>query len=102
MEPPCVMRLSRSEVQMGCHEHGLSAGASMAPPLWQVGAIRDRSIGNHVDVEGHRRFARSANFDPMWPGLEVDVLKHAVEVVDDANVVAVDEHLCIARRVRDA
>src|SRR5262245_2438287 len=70
--------------------------------LPQSCVIRDRLARRYVDVERNRLHALQPDFDPMRAGLQVQVLCRAVEVVDDADVVAVDEDLRVLRRAFDA
>src|SRR5262249_40711079 len=66
------------------------------------GVIGNRLTGLDVHFELNRRLALEAQLDPVDAGFEIQVLERAVEVVDDADVVAVDEHLRIAWRALDA
>ena len=49
------------------------------------------------NVEDKRLETCRAHFDPVRTGFDVQPLEHAVEVVDDAGVIAVHEHLRVAR-----
>src|SRR4051812_44027367 len=71
-------------------------------PEVAVGAERRRLTGPHVDVEADRLVAAPEHLDVMRARFQVDVLEDAVEVVDDAHVVAVGEHLRVTWRARYA
>ena len=59
-----------------------------------VSSERDRPAGLDVDVEGNRLVDPGfPDLDLVRPRLEVQVLEHTVEVVHDADVVAVSKHL---------
>ena len=52
-------------------------------------------------VEQHRTDVQSLDLDAVSPRLEIGVLEHSIEVVDNADVVHVGEHLRLRRRVSD-
>src|ERR1700730_10192056 len=65
--------------------------------LLQFALIGRRMIRRDAHVERQRLEPRRADFDPVRTRLDVQPLEDAVEVVDDADVVAVDVHFCLAR-----
>src|SRR5580765_7659497 len=64
--------------------------------------IRDGLARLHVHVERHRRSAGHPNLNAVRPWCQIKMLERAVEIVDDASVVAVGENLRVTRRSRDA
>src|SRR5712692_7905228 len=58
--------------------------------LLQLAFVSDRVVRHDLHVEDQRLVPRRADFDPMRPGLDAQLLEHPVEVVDDARVVAVN------------
>ena len=57
---------------------------------------RAAALEHHLFAQGS--VARQEQCDLVAAGLEIEALKDAVEVVDDAHQEAVDEHLGILRR----
>src|SRR5262245_25454895 len=53
-------------------------------------------IGRDADVEGQRLVALRAHFDPVRAGFDVQPLERAVELIDDADEIAVDIHFRFA------
>ena len=75
------------------------------PPQQSSGhlrVIRDGMARIDSHVERDRRIAVPFDLDVMRTRLEIQVLEHAVVVVDHACIVAVDEHLGVTRCVDDA
>ena len=68
----------------------------------QVRMIGDGLARLHVHVERHRRSASHPNLNAVRSWCQIKMLERAVEVVDDASVVAVGENLRVTRRSRDA
>src|SRR5262249_59742487 len=79
--------------------YGPIGPASFGSP--HVGVHRNGPAALHVDVERDRLHAGNANLDLVRPGGKVQVPLRTVEVLGDADVVAVDEDLCVARRSLD-
>ena len=67
------------------------------PDRLQIALVLRRLVEPDPHVEGERLVSRRSHFDPMRTGREMKPLEHPVEVVDDADVVAVDEDLRVAR-----
>src|SRR6266849_5730660 len=66
--------------------------------LLQLASIRDRVVGRDRDVERHRLVSVCAHFDVMRSAVKTELLKQAVEVIDDADQVAIDVDLRLLRR----
>ena len=66
-------------------------------PRSKVFLQRDRASRLHVHVDLEILEAGHANFDLVPALFEPELLERAVEVVDESRVVAIDEHLRIAR-----
>src|SRR5713226_6776065 len=66
-----------------------------------VCVIGDRLARSNVDVKRDRRRVGRTNLDMVRTRLEIQVMKRAVEVVHDPHVVAIREHLRVARLAAD-
>src|SRR5207302_17318 len=75
---------------------------SLWPDRPQAGVVGDGLPRFYPDIERDRLVPLRADLDPVRPGLEIQVLEHAVEVVDDAHVVTVGVDLGVRRRIDDA
>src|SRR5687768_2048045 len=63
----------------------------------QLTLVGDGLAGADQQFELNRFIPLGAHFDLVPPGVDVELLKHAVEVVDVTDEEAVDENLCLAR-----
>src|SRR5712692_1906232 len=65
--------------------------------LLQLTFISSRVIRCDSHIERERLVTRRAHFDAVRAGIKMQALEDAVEIVDDADVVAVDVHLAFLR-----
>src|SRR5262245_11946749 len=79
----------------------ITSGSRLRTKVVHRSPIGDRAARLDVHVEGDRLELRRPDFDLVRTGFEVGLLCHAVEVVDDADEVAVDIHLGITLRQVD-
>src|SRR5438128_2563370 len=102
-----VWRIMRGSVHDNASPEVRALSVAGREAIWpnlvraERGAIGDRLARFHPDIERDRRKSRRPNLNPVRAGFEVQMLEHAVEVVDDAHVIAIREHLRVSRRVDD-
>lgn len=63
--------------------------------------IGDGSTIYRPHVEDNRREARRPDFDPVWAGFELQVLKPSIEVIDDAGIVPIDVDFRVGWRAQN-
>src|SRR5690349_15101359 len=75
--------------------------ASLRSRTSEPGSVSNRFSRPDVDVERDRAVSVVFYLNTMRTHFQVQMLEDAVEVVDEADVVAVGEHARVARRVGD-
>src|SRR5262249_54941222 len=65
--------------------------------LLQLSVVRRGVIRRDANLEGERLVSRRADLDAVRPAFDVQLLEDAVEVVDHADVVAIDVDLGLPR-----
>src|SRR5258706_5983921 len=94
--------MTRSRRKRSTHSNAHPASSIASVASVHVRAQRDRPSGLHHHIKRDRLVAWDLNLDAMRTGFEIQVLEDTVEVVDDSDVVAVREDVCLPRSVRDA
>src|SRR5437870_8979228 len=90
IRPPCRAD-NYSTAEIGRSVPQLRLRADQCPSIFDLVADLNR------DVDRQGLVAGSADFDVMGAGRQVEVLKVAVEVVDDTRIVPIDKYHCVSR-----
>src|SRR5256885_886340 len=67
-----------------------------------IGAVGNSLSRSNVHVEGNARLTWRSHFDVVSPGLEIQMLELAVEVVNRADIVAIGIDSRVLRRARNS